>query len=535
MATKTKNATPTVSVTHGSEKPPEVIDAKGIVTTSDIVGQNMMADGDVTAENNVTKTTTVTEDEMRTTTVTRTRCPIVPALMDVTMDACTLAVSACEQFVRAMVIERFTKAGHGFGTMELRRRDAFAAAMAFDENICPTPEYCLTSTLAVTTAAANCSTGDGIKDWPEYKLLHPLVTTVGVPEQSQHPKSSIVIDGKSNTSTVLTVETVVETQTTTTTTTTVTPVKDGDQHPTTTVYTVETKPSSMAAVVVLDTSARTRGVVVQKTINTNLTKPKITVAAVNTFVDCDKRPETITAPDSMDTTEIPDSTTGVFVTKTPPVISTDRPTPIVVEHPTSIADHEPRFFVERGRPLLRPTFHRRRPFSTLVDTSVMAALQTTAENKADHTYISDHPEELDEEDEEVNEDGDSWDCFFGDSSCLPPVSRLNDFLIDQVPSKTPINTNDHSSSDDDEDGSSLARNRKRLIEEIARQQHHRDQLEREMERRLREHRERPPVTQEEYYQKFLRLQYGSKNATPGPPKLLHRPLNGGRCNGIVSW
>lgn len=535
MATKTKNATPTVSVTHGSEKPPEVIDAKGIVTTSDIVGQNMMADGDVTAENNVTKTTTVTEDEMRTTTVTRTRCPIVPALMDVTMDACTLAVSACEQFVRAMVIERFTKAGHGFGTMELRRRDAFAAAMAFDENICPTPEYCLTSTLAVTTAAANCSTGDGIKDWPEYKLLHPLVTTVDVPEQSQHPKSSIVIDGKSNTSTVLTVETVVETQTTTTTTTTVTPVKDGDQHPTTTVYTVETKPSSMAAVVVLDTSARTRGVVVQKTINTNLTKPKITVAAVNTFVDCDKRPETITAPDSMDTTEIPDSTTGVFVTKTPPVISTDRPTPIVVEHPTSIADHEPRFFVERGRPLLRPTFHRRRPFSTLVDTSVMAALQTTAENKADHTYISDHPEELDEEDEEVNEDGDSWDCFFGDSSCLPPVSRLNDFLIDQVPSKTPINTNDHSSSDDDEDGSSLARNRKRLIEEIARQQHHRDQLEREMERRLREHRERPPVTQEEYYQKFLRLQYGSKNATPGPPKLLHRPLNGGRCNGIVSW
>lgn len=557
MATKTKHATSTMSVTHGSEKLSEVIEARAIVTTSDIVGQDMITDGDVTIENNnVTKTTTITEDEMRTTTVTRTRCPIVRAPMDVTMDACTLAVSACEQFVRAMVIERFTKAGRGFGTMELRRRDAFAAAMAFDENIRPTPEYCLTSTLAVTTVAANCSTGDSIKDWTEYKLLHPLVTTVDMPEQSQHPKPSIVIDGKSKTPTVLTVETVVETQTTTTTTTTITPVKDGDQHSTMTVYTVETKPSSMAAVVVLDTSARTRGVIVKKNIKTNSTKPKISVAAVKTFVECDKRPEIITVPhtkkqsatehycslnltssqpqaDYMDTTVIPDSTTGVFVTKTPPIISTDHPTPILAEHPTSMA--ESRFFVERGRPLLRPTFHRRRPFSTLVDTSVMAALQTTAENKVDHTYISDHPEELNDESNEVDEGGDSWDYFFGDSSCLPPVSRLNDFLSDRIPSKTPINTNDRMYSDDEEDDSSLARNRKRLIEEITRQQHHRDQLEREMEHRLREHREGPPVTQEEYYRKFLRLQYGSENVTPGPSKLLHRPLNGGKCNGIVSW
>lgn len=466
----------------------------------------------------VDKTTTVTEEETRTVTVTRTRCPTVPASMDVAADACTLVVAACEQFVRAMITERLTKAGRGAGTLELRRRNAFAAAMATDENVRPTPEYGRTSIMTADCRPPTISTAAAVVEdrrlhdlWPQYKLLRPLPPPRASEDRATRPECRMIVNDETGESVVLTVDTTVETQTTITTTTTTAGAAPA-------VSAVKTKQSPPS-----DTSARTRGAVMRKT-----TRSKGGRGGEKSAADTST---------TTNTTSIKTTSTTVDAAVNPGTRPMTKPRAHPPERRWSRG-----FFVERGRPLLRPEYHRRRPFGTLVATCVMAAAQTTAENDAAHAYFVDdcrQAEAVDDEENRENRGDDNWDCcYFGDVECLPPASRLSDFCSgghgdnDDGDGASISSALRRSKARDEHDERETVKQRERLMAEIKRQQQHRNWLEEDMERRLREQRNRPAISHDEYYRRFMRLQYGSEDATPGPPKLLPRSPS---SDGINSW
>jgi len=399
-----------------------------------------------------TAMTTITEEETRTVTITRTVCPAVQPPMDVTADACALVVSTCEKFVRAMVMERFRKAGRGAGTLELRRRETYAAAVAVDDSIRPTSEYCRT-TVGTTAATA--------------------VDTVNEENICGRPmtKAVTIVRTEPNGTFVETVETTEKT------------------HVTTTVHSDNDVGRRSRSAVVDGTSARTRGVVVRKT------------TAVLAAKTRDVRPVTAAATRNAG----------------PPVTS-----PAVTSG----------FVAEHGRSLLRPEFHRRRPFDTLTSTCVTAAAEATAVNDAAYAYFDNDPDEWLATDDRS--------CYFGDRGMLPPVSRLNDFL-----------TNDDDDDDDDPRGTSAAnrwrpsrradvlstteedsqalmiRRRQRLLDEVVRQWDQSKRLQQVMEQRFQQQQNETPDSPDEYYRKFLRLQFGSTKDTPAN--------DGDRPRGLITW
>lgn len=445
---------------------------------------------------------TIVEEETRTVTITRTTCPTVPSPMDVTADACKLVASTCEKFIRAMVTERLKKAGRGAGTFEMRRREEHAAAVAVDEDIRPTPEYCWTSTIAPTkTAAAAAAVVTG----NDKNVKSLLPSTQQQLQRRPTRVGEIVCDEKPNESIVKTVKTTVETRTYT--------VHDDD---------VEWRPSStVAATTTIDgTSARTRGLVRNEirgkpVVLSQPPPPKETVART--------RPVTASKLRSPDARIRQWHRNGV-VSATAAMEASSCETPRPVSSLPMTAGRRG-FFVERGRPLLRPEFHRRRPFGTLVATCAMAAAEATAANDAAYAYFDEERDSADQpqlaaEDEYT----DDWGgCYFGDPEMLPPVSRFNDFLANgrrgpPPPSETtstqrpPTDVETDWSSDDDNDVPPVVlRLRQQLLDEVVRQQEVCKQHEREAEQRVQNYQKK--MTPDEYYREFLRLQNGAQTCS----------------------
>lgn len=82
---------------------------------------------------------------------------------------------------------------------------------------------------------------------------------------------------------------------------------------------------------------------------------------------------------------------------------------------------------------------------------------------------------------------------------------------------------------------SLANSRQKLIlMDIACQQQHMKQLEKEMKRRVQEYRNGEPDSQEVYYEKFQKLQYGSSNPQP-EHSILQLSSNGHSRHSLMSW
>jgi len=536
-------------------------------------------------ENNtiVEKTTTITEEEQRTVTVTRTLCPTIPAPMDVTADACTLVKAACEQFIKAMVMERHLKAGRGAGTLQLHRRDAYAAAIAADDDIRPFPDYCRTPSIGKTFINPVKSAHGPIESNVEKDSVFEqnsnvtdsrcnaksIVMTTDKPDNNNERRAvskqqSIIVDSKSNNKlSVLTVKTVIETQTTSSTTSTINKM----QCPTsiTTIYPKKT---------IEGTSARTRGLVVLKKMRSSAFTPKTTIPSTTEQSTSGQLSSDSTAakmwarsslPVPETTTKSPSAVEDVteVVTNTLPDSTPQLLPEATLTFKTSTTTRG--FFVERGRPLLRSTFNRRQPFGTLVSTCNMASVDTAAVNK---TYFSnDRGKDLDTKTNLSNNDPftEAWGCYFGNQLMLPPASRLNNFLnigyksvvpsfenqdrldcdndaIDtahlllsnSTPSKSPHGIRE-TNNNSDQDQMLLANSRQQLMFiEIARHQQYMKRLEQEMKQRVQEYQNQEPDPQEIYYQKFMKLQFGKKN-TPPEQSLLRLTPNSHSRHSLMSW
>ncbi|XP_025196800.1 uncharacterized protein LOC112595717 [Melanaphis sacchari] len=536
------------------------------------------------------KTTTITEEEQRTVTVTRTLCPTIPAPMDVTADACTLVKAACEQFIKAMVMERHLKAGRGAGTIQLHRRDAYAAAIAVDDDIRPFPDYCRTPSIGTTFVKPVISTpSQGENNVEKGSAFEQksivtdsrcndksIVIMMDKPDNNNERRAvskqqSIIVDSKSNNKlSVLTVKTVIETQTTSSTTTTINKL----QCPTSITNVYATKTRSL----IEGTSARTRGVMALKKTKSSAFSPEKMIPLITEKPTTSDQlsldpiaaknqtmsslpiivPETAKPPAPVsDVTEV--------LTKTLPVSTPELLPEATLTFKTSTSTRG--FFVERGRPLLRPAFNRRQPFGTLVATCTMAAKDTTAVN--DTYFSNDCSQNLDTKAHSPNNNSstDAWGCYFGNQQMLPPASRLNNFLNIDYKSVVPSSENqDRGDGDGDDNGDtdtahivpsnaptkpphgivktngnsaqeelSLANSRQQLLFiEIARQQQFTKQLEHEMKRRVQKYQNREPDPEEVYYQKFLKLQFGSKNTPPEPPLLRPSPNSHSRYS-LISW
>ncbi|XP_060847720.1 uncharacterized protein LOC132927240 [Rhopalosiphum padi] len=542
------------------------------------------SDIETTDESNTTheKTTTITEEDQCTVTVTRTLCPTIPAPMDVTADACSLVTAACEQFIKAMVMERHLKAGRGAGTLQLHRRDAYAAAIAVDDDIRPFPDYCRTPSIRTTLVnpvKSVHSQGENNVEkgsvFEEKSIVtdsrcnaKSIVMTTDKPDNNNERRAvskqqSIIVDSKSNNKlSVLTVKTVIETQTTSSTTTTINKL----QCPTSINSVYAAKSRSL----IEGTSARTRGVVILKK-SSSLT-PETTIPSTTEQLTTSSQlsPDPIAtenhAKSSLpvivpETTAKPPPAVTEVITKTLPVSTSELLPEATLTFKTSTSTRG--FFVERGRPLLRPAFNRRQPFGTLVATCTMAAAESTAVNNM--YFSSDRDQSVDTKAywPNNNPSADTWGCYFGNQQMLPPASRLNNFLNIGYKSVVPPSENqDRGGSDVDVDIAhielssaptksphgiketndncahekmSLASNRQQLMFiEIARQQQYMKQLEYEMKRRVHEYQNREPDPQEVYYQKFMKLQFGSKNTSPELPLLRLSPTSHSR-HSLLSW
>lgn len=551
-------------------------DAKNNVVTNKVIETGNES------ETTVEKTTTITDVEQRTVTVTRTLCPTIPAPMDVTADACSLVTAACEQFIKAMIMERHLKAGRGAGTLQLRRRDAFAAAIAVDDEIRPFPDYCRTpvigTTIAnpMTPAYAQGDINDVYKEpGSEQKSIITdgrcdtkfIVMTLDKPDHTNERRSvlkqqSIIADSKSsNKLSVLTVKTVIETQTTSSTTTAINKLLG----PTTSTTNSAVKTRSSRSVVE-GTSARTRGTMILKKTRSlaSTSEPTMSLSSKQpTTVDQLSAEPTFAGKRAMSSLPViaPETTTNSSAvvneaTKTLPELLPD--TMLTFKTSTSTRG----FFVQRSRPLLRPTFNRRQPFGPLVATCTMAATDSTSAN---NMYFSDdRGQDLGTQVNGLNDDPftDIWGCYFGNQKMLPPFSRLNNFLniADKPEMPSSENYDVDGGSDDDttyltppsaspklshdirkvDDNSAqeqvlLSNSRQQLIlMEVACQQQQIDQLEEEMERRVQEYQNREPDSEEVYYQKFLKLQFGSTNIPPEHSRLRLSPNSHSR-HSLVSW
>lgn len=427
------------------------------------------------------KETIITKEDMRTITVKRKLCTSVPAYMDVTTDACAFVVSACEQYIRNMVKERLSKGGRGAGTLELRRRNAFIAAMVIDDDIRPVPEYCRTVNLRA----------------PE---THPVVTDTHTNDSSlsvlEQQSFRNYITNKPKQFDVLTIGTVVETQATAVTTTSISSTIN-KQFPTETSSTMKTISSPLETII--GTSARTRGRQVSKKTTTpsapvtlakmtnespmidNQQLENTTIVSPNnqplTVSSTRKRPLTVPSTskeyiagpstnkpsnlmslNSSQSKAIPSTSklpvvvststtvkqiqstrplaivtdamknqqisTAVVATKTPP-ISTSKKEANLVRKSSSA------FSVQRGQLVVSSAFHRRQPFGSLVTTCSKAAAEAAAVNKNAHMLSSDLAVESDDEDEDI----DGWSNYLGDRELLPPISR---FPLYELKTKVPV-------------------------------------------------------------------------------------------------
>jgi len=528
------------------------------------------------------KTTTITDVEQRTVTVTRTLCPTIPAPMDVTADACSLVRAACEQFIKAMIMERHSKAGRGAGTLHLRHRDALAAAIAVDDEIRPFPDYCRTPVIGttivnpVTPAQAQGEIID-VEEKPasEQKSIITdsrcdskfIVMTLDKPEQDNERRAvlkqqSIIADSKSNNKlSLLTVKTVIETQTTSSTTTTINKLLC----PTTSTTDSSAKTRSSRSMVE-GTSARTRGTLILKkrksSSSTSESMMLLTSEQPTTGDQLSAEP-TVAGKRAM-------SSPSVTATRT-----TANPSSVIDETTKTLSELLPDdtltfktststrgFFVKRARPLLRPVFNRRQPFGQLVATCTMAATDSTSAN--DTYFSNDRGQDFDTKVDGLNDDPftNIWGCYFGNQKLLPPFSRLNNFLNiadkPEMPSSE-IHDGDFGSDDDtahllpssvstnmlqsirnSDDNNvqkqlSLSIKQQQLVfKEIACQEQYIQQLEEEMERQIEEYQNREPDSEEEYYQKFLKLQFGSTNVPQDHSILLLSPNIHNR-HSLVSW
>ncbi|VVC26037.1 WD40/YVTN repeat-like-containing domain [Cinara cedri] len=502
--------------------------------TSNDSSNNLKIDDDDNTIN--VKTTTITEEETRTVTVNQTRCSLVPAPMDVTAESCTLVVSACEQFVRQMLMERMLKTGRGAGTLELRRRKAFEAAMAVDDDIRPTSENCWTKTIAATTAFSAPVTVENA----QANGSDPLVSEQSLPY--------VIADKNSKQSTIMTVKTVVETHTTTITTTTTTKInKSESQAATKTVPATKTissptvlrarSPTWVSGAAVQETKRRLPKT--KMTLPSKLpsgtsarTIPMITMVVSSDDEDFEPTKTATTKPINKNTSTMhlsskpeingqntpSDSMTTVEVSKIVPISIPENTVPVA--DAVNVSAGHRGFFVERGRPLVRPSFHRRQKFGTLAATCSMAAAKVTAENHATHRYFNDG--------NNGNKDNGCY-SYLGDPTCLPPVSRLNDFLVEDYDSECPPVV----ASKSNEVNSSVAFQRHQVMLEMAKQQEKRKELEREMVLRVQKHQKQPPDSPLEYYEKFLQLQYGTDEQMTS--STLCRPLNCDAGQNYLNW
>ncbi|XP_026821466.2 LOW QUALITY PROTEIN: uncharacterized protein LOC113559883 [Rhopalosiphum maidis] len=557
-----------------------------LALTPNYTKNNILDNSDIvtTNESNTTheKITTITEEDQCTVTVTRTLCPTIPAPMDVTADACSLVTAACEQFIKAMVMERHLKAGRGAGTLQLHRRDAYAAAIAVDDDIRPFPDYCRTPSIRTTLVnpvkSVHSQGENNVQKgsvFEEKSIVtdsrcnaKSIVMTTDKPDNNNERRAvskqqSIIVDSKSNNKlSVLTVKTVIETQTTSSTTTTINKL----QCPTSINSVYAAKPRSL----IEGTSARTRGVVILKkssSLTPERTIPSTTEQLITSSqLSSDPIVTENHAKSSLpvivpETTAKPPPAVTEVITKTLPISTPELLPEATLTFKTSTSTRG--FFVERGRPLLRPAFNRRQPFGTLVATCTMAAAESTAVNNM--YFSSDRDQSVDTNAywPNNNPSADTWGCYFGNQQMLPPASRLNNFLNIGYKSVVPQSENqDRGGSNVDVDTAhiepssaltksphgiketndncahekmSLANNRQQLMFiEIARQQQYMKQLEHEMKRRVHEYQNREPDPQEVYYQKFMKLQFGSKN-TPPELSLLRLSPNSHSRHSLMSW
>ncbi|KAL5236856.1 hypothetical protein ACI65C_004266 [Semiaphis heraclei] len=473
------------------------------------------------------KTTTITDEEQRTVTVTRTICPTIPAPMDVTADACSLVTAACEQFIKSMVMELRLKTGRGAETLQLRRREAFAAAIAVDDEIRPFPDYCRTPVIGTTIV--NPSTQEEINDVekeqissivsrPDTKFI--CLTTDKPDHENEHravlKQQSVIADSKSdNKLSVLTVKTVIETQTTSSTTTTTNKL-----HCPTTITTDSVAKTRSSKTAIEGTSARTRGNVLLKKSRNSASTSESTIPSPSEqqttgdrlcakLIDAGNRPMSPSPVTAPETTAKPPSVIGE-ATKTLPKA--------MLTYKTSVSTRG--FFVERSKSLWRPTFNRRQPFDTLVNTAIAA--NSTSSNK---TFFSDdYNQDLNNDIHSV----DTWGCYFGDRKMLPPVSRLNDFL--KIADKPEMSSSKyHDGRITDGASTELPHSIRKLDDNNAQEQISSSnslqqliimnayckrftmELEEEMNQQTQEYKNGAPESQENYYQKFMRLQFDSSN------------------------
>jgi hypothetical protein len=486
------------------------------------------------------------KEEIRLVKVKRTTCPTVSTSMDVTADACKLVVSACEDFVRAMVMERMSKTGRGIGTLELRRRDGFHAAIAADEDIRPTPEYCRTTETMLYPSSKFDLCKDSKKLLVNQQKQQKNVTTVNehedekwiIPDQKRfNSKQCIIMDDKTNKPKILTIETVVETKFINTTTT-----ANNKQYPTLkTVSAIKVQPSSSDHTV-SETSARTSGIVVQKTARRLLPKSRMATiknpSVVNnqqsktiTLTSNSKEPmEFVTTPLTKKQSQTEKSSFIITETsKTPSYIGTKTLDVIIPESNSSInvvknIKTSRGFFIERGRPLLRPPFQKCRPFGTIGASSILVAAEASVKNNATHAYFNNCDMELDARCQTNDEIGnDVWnfveEC---DGNGLPSVSRLSSFL------------NDNSAEYDNVKEKKLSKCQQQVILEVFRQQQRHKQLAKELNQQVHEYQSHLPESPEVFHQKFLKLQFESKKASPKLPQI-SQPQNITSQQGLVSW
>lgn len=529
------------------------------------------------------KTTTITDEDQRTVTVTRTLCPAIPAPMDVTADACSLVTAACEQFIKAMVMERHLKAGRGAGTLQLRRRDAFAAAIAVDDEIRPFPDYCRTPVIETTTVnpvisaytqrenndveKGTASEQKSVITDSKYNTKS-IVMMIDKPDHENERRAvlkqqSIIADCKSkNKLSVLTVKTVIETQTTSSTTTTINKL----QCPTTITTDSNAKTRSSRSVV-KGTSARTRGAVIFKKTRSSMSTSELTMPSSSdqpTISNQLSAEPTAARKRSMS----PPPFIAPNTTVKPPVFgeATNEllklPFNATLTFNSSMSTRG--FFVHRGGPLNdQPAFNRRQPFGKLIATCTMAAANSTAAN---NVYFSDNRgQNLDTKDHWLYDDAISnvWGCYLSNPKMLPPLSRFNNFFNTADELEVPSSENHDGGngfSDDDDTGHlipsiastkllhdmvkangnniqeqiSLANSRQKLIlMDIACQQQQMEQLENEMKWRVQEYRNGKPDSQKMYYKKFQKLQYGSSN--PPEHSILRFSSNGHSRHSLMSW
>jgi len=517
------------------------------------------------------KMTAITDEEQRTVTVTRTICPTIPAPMDVTADACSLVTAACEQFIKSMVMELRLKAGRGAGTLQLRRRDAFAAAIAADDEIRPFPDYCRTPVIGTTIVNPStlAHTQEEINDVEKEPASEQISITDGRSDkkfifmtsdkpdhENEHrvvlKKQSIIADSKSNNKlSVLTVKTVIETQTTSSTTTTINKLRGP-----TTITTDSAAKTRSSRSVIEGTSARTRGTVLLKKSRNSASTSESTIPSPSEqqttgdrlcakLIDSGNQTMSPTPVIAPETTAKPPPVAGEATKTLPNAMLTLK---------TSMSTRG--FFVERSRSLWPSTFNRRQPFNTLVNTVIAA--NSTSSNKT--LFSNDCSQDLDTNDDNFT---DTWGCYFGDRKMLPPVSRLNNFLNFADKPGMPSSEYHVGGTDGGDDdtvhvglssaSTNLPHGIRKLDDNNAQEQisssnsvlqlnimnaYYKQftmELEEKMKRWTQEHQNGEPDSHQAYYQKFMDLQFGLTNEPPEHSILLQLPPNDHNSHSLINW